>query len=198
MKKRLLNTVVVLLIAALSVGIGFAYSRYDLEKKKRIYPREYQADVTTLSYSYSVPVSVIYASVKVRSDFDPAKRTEDGKTGLLQLTAEQYYRFEEELGGRASDPGLLYEPATNLRLGTCWISSLFAKYGSWDTVYAAMYAGEETVDGWIGDSETAGDETETARSLSSIPDGATSEYVELMKKTVKMYTTLYEGSGILD
>ena len=197
MKKRLINTLAVLLILALSVGIGFVYSRYDIEKKKKEYPRSYQADVTALSYTYSVPVSVIYASVKVRSDFDPAKRTDDGKTGLLQLTAEQYYRFEDELGGRASDPGLLYEPATNLRLGICWISGLFAKYGSWDTVYAAMYAGEETVDGWIGDDEqTDGDETR--RSLSSVPDGETSEYVKLMKKTVKIYSELYESAGILN
>jgi soluble lytic murein transglycosylase len=205
MKKRLVNTVVIILIAALSVGFGFLYSKYDIERKKRTYPREYQAEITPLSYSYNVPVSVIYAAVKVRSDFSPALRSEDGRIGLLQLTPEQFSRFESELGGRTGDPGLLYEPSTNLRLGTYWISLLFAKYASWDTVYAAMYAGEETVDRWIEEEGrassagsapdgTAGGE-DTRPKLSSVPDAGAAAYVELMKKTVKMYVSLYEGTG---
>ena len=187
MKNRFVNAVAILLIAAISLGFGYVYTRYSREKELEEYPRKYQAEITPLSYTYSVPVAVIYASVKVRSDFDPALTSDDGKTGLFQLTAEQYAELEALMGNEPTDPGLLYQPSTSLRLGVFWISHLFSKYGDWNTVYAAMYVGEDIADSWVADESVS-----TDGRLTDIPDKTVSEYVKLMADTVKKYNTLYE------
>lgn len=187
MKKKVLNSFIIILIAGLSVICGFIYdsaaNAYLIDK----YPREYNADVVEYSYEFGVPVSVIYASVKVRSDFQPSLVSDDDRIGLMQLTAEQYENLGSRLGS-ISDAGLLYEPATNLRLGTSWIALLYDKYENWPCTFAAMKCGEATVDVWLSDISL----NDGNGGLIEIPDDEVAEYVELMQKTVEMYKDLYE------
>lgn len=177
---RIKNTFIILLIIALAAATGWGYDAAATAVLKKQYPREYNADVVNLAYENSIPASIVYAAVKVRSDFDSALADEDGGIGLFRLTAGQYYRLagEEE----AVDPGLLYEPKTNLRLGVRWLASLYDKYGDWDVVYAAMAAGEDAVDDWLA---------KPGGSL-ALADDETAAYVERMQKTVRRYRELYE------
>lgn len=179
---RIKNTLIILLIIALSVGTGWVYDTAAAAVLKKNYPREYNADVVNLAYEYSIPASVVYASIKVRSNFNSALVTDDGEVGLFRLSAAQYFALAGDDGDGVINPGLLYEPKTSIRLGTKWIASLYDKYGDWDAVYAAMYAGEEKVDGWLsGPSGSV-----------SLCDDETAQYVKTMNRAVARYLELYE------
>lgn len=178
---RIRNTFIILLIIALSAATGWGYDAAATAVLKKQYPREYNADVVNLAYENSIPPSVVYAAIKVRSNFDPASVSEDGGIGLFRLTPAQYYELAEQLGG-AVDSGLLYEPKTNLRFGVRWIASLYDKYEDWDCVYAAMAAGEEKVDGWLS----------MEGGSVALADDETADYIKTMKKTAARYVELYE------
>lgn len=190
MSKKFFNSLVVILILILSVGCGFLYDILFTQYQLREYPRQYNDTVIACYYEYAVPVSVIYASVKMESDYDSGLVSDDSEIGLMQLTREEYDSLAAELG-RHKDSGLLFEPSTNLDIGTYKISKLFEKYQHWRAVYAALYIGEKTVDEWLADPENL----DTDGHLSVIPDRETEKYVEEFEKTVEIYLELYESAN---
>jgi len=189
MSRKFFNSLIIILILILSVGCGFLYDALFTRYRLKEYPRQYNDTVIACYYEYSVPVSVIYAAVKMESDYDSGLVT-DGQIGLMQLTREEYDSLSAELG-KQKDSGLLFEPATNLNIGTYKLSKLYTKYGQWKAVYAALYIGEETVDEWLSDS----DNLDENGNLSEIPDKDTEKYVKKFEKTVKIYKELYESAN---
>ena len=190
MSRKFLNSLVIILILILSVGCGFLYDILFTQYQLWEYPRQYNDTVIACYYEYAVPVSVIYTSVKMASDYESGLVSEDGKIGLMQLSREEYDILSAELG-KQKDSGLLFEPATNLDIGTYKISKLFAKYQHWRAVYASLYIGEATVDVWMADP----DNLDSEGHLSVIPDRDTEKYVEKFEKTVEIYLKLYESAN---
>ncbi len=190
MSRKFLNSLIIILILILSVGCGFLYDILFTQYRLKEYPRQYNDTVIACYYEYSVPVSVIYATVKMESDYDSGLLSEDGEIGLMQLRRDEYDILAAELG-IATDSGLLFEPETNLKIGTYKLSKLFEKYQSWRTVYAALYIGEDTVDGWLLDPENLDENGD----LSVFPDSETEKYVEKFEKTVEIYRELYESAN---
>lgn len=190
MSRKFLNSAIVIFILVLSVGCGFLYDALFTRHRLREYPRQYNDTVIACYYEYDVPVSIIYANVKIESDYNSGLVSEDGRIGLMQITRDEYDILAAELG-TATDSGLLFEPKTNLNIGTYKLAKLYAKYGSWHTVYAALYAGESEVDAWLSDPENLSEDGE----LTSIPDTDTAKFVETFEKTVEIYRDLYESAN---
>ncbi len=190
MKKKILNPLAVIIILLLSVGCGFLYDILFTQYRLSEYPRKYNDTVIASYYEYAVPVSVIYSAIKLESDYDSGLESEDGGIGLMQITREEYGRLADELG-KYKDPGLLFEPATNIDIGTYKLSKLFIKYQSWRAVYAALCIGEETVDEWLSSPENLDSEGK----LALIPDKDTEKYVKKFEKTVRIYRELYESAN---
>ncbi len=189
MSKKFLNTLTITLILILSVGCGFLYDILFTQYRLKEYPRQYNDAVIACYYSYSVPVSVIYGTVKMQSDYDSG-HVDGEKIGLMQLTREEYDLLSSELGKRI-DSGLLFDPKTNIDIGSYKLSKLFTKYQSWRAVYAAIFIGEDRVDEWMLDeSNLAADGT-----LENIPDENTEEFVKKFEKTVEIYRELYESAN---
>ena len=106
----------------------------------------------------------------------------------MQLSPERFQTiYTDILHESAPDSGMLYDPATNLRAGAALISELYRRYGVWETVYAAYYAGEAQVDLWLADPEIVNAQGR----LENIPDKATAKYVKQMQKAVELYEKLY-------
>lgn len=190
MSKKFFNSLVVILILILSVGCGFLYDILYTQYQLKEYPRQYNDTVIACYYEYAVPVSVIYSAVKMESDYDSGLVSDENEIGLMQLTREEYDTLSAELG-KQKDSGLLFEPETNLDIGTYKISKLFGKYQNWKAVYAALYIGESTVDGWLSDPENLDSEG----NLAEIPDRDTEKYVDKFEKTVEIYLELYESAN---
>ena len=128
MNRKFLNSFIVILILIISVGCGFLYDALFTRHRLREYPRQYNDTVIACYYEYGVPVSIIYADVKIASDYNSGLVSDDGRIGLMQITRDEYDILAAELG-IATDSGLLFEPKTNLNIGTYKLSKLYEKYG---------------------------------------------------------------------
>ena len=189
MRTAIKRTLTILIIAALSVFCGVTYDRICDKAERNKYPREYTTTVMKHSADLDIPANTIYAVIKTESDFRSDLKTESDGTvriGLMQLTANDYELYGGELG-IYTDPGMLYEPETNLYIGCYRISVLYRKYTDWKCVFAAMRAGEETVDGWLDDTTL----TDDAGKLKTIPDASVAEYTEMIEAAAAKYDKLY-------
>lgn len=186
MKNALRRTVAAILIIALSIGIGFAYDRIRDRIDRRLYPRDYAEYVGRYSAMYGVPEQIIYAVIKVESNFESNAVSHAGAVGLMQLMPDTFAWLCERQN-ESLDPGLLYDPETNIRYGVYYLSYLYHEFGLWNSVYAAYNAGPTRVRDWSADTRYADENG----ALANIPFEETRAYVARVEEAVELYRKLY-------
>ncbi len=178
------------LLILLSVGFGFAFDGIAtaIEKSKYPRPKAYLNAIAAAAEEAGIPEAAALAVVRAESGFDGAGRDADGGTGLFRLTYERFSMiYTDILREPVPDAGMLYDPATNLRAGCAYLSSLYARYGMWEPVFAAWRAGTEKVDAWVLDAECLNKQGK----LTKIPDSAAAKFTTGAVAALKMYTKLY-------
>ena len=178
------------LVILLSVGFGFGYdaTATAIERHRHPIPERYGALIEQQAQEFGVPASIIFAIVNCESKFVSNTVSEEGEIGLMQISPDLLsYVYTDLLHEPIPDAGILYDPKTNLRIGTAHLAHLYEVYGVWEIAYAAWHAGEETVDGWLID-QTYLDQDGR---LKNIPDKTTEKFVSRVKKQAEMYTKLY-------
>lgn len=189
MKFNLRHVVTFVLLIALSIGFGFGFDAIAtaIEESNHPRPDTLSTSVQENAKTFGIPEAVIWATVKNGSDFASNAVSEDGRIGLMQLSSEQFDFICRTILHEESDPRTLYDPNTNLRAGSAWLSYLYGRYGIWDHVFAAYHAGTDTVDAWLQTPDLMSEQG----ILTDIPNDSTADYVEDMKDAVELYTTLY-------
>jgi len=185
--KRLL---ILFLTILLSVGFGFGYDAVAtaIERHRHPIPERYGALIEQQAEAFGVPPAIILAVVNSESGFVSNTVSEDGEIGLMQISPDLLKKvYANVLHEEAPDAGILYDPKTNLRVGTAHLAHLYETYGVWEIVYTAWHAGGDTVDIWLTDQTYLDKEGR----LKNIPDKSTEKFVSLVKKQAKMYTKLY-------
>lgn len=186
--KRSGHALPILIILIVSLAFGGVFELCCLGVERLSHPRDYRETVEHYAAEYGVPEAVVYGMIKVESNFDSTKQAQNGGIGLFQLTPQRYVQLATE----AHDPGLnaaaLYDPDTNLRYGTMYLAKLYQKYGMWSTVYAAWYAGEDTVDAWLTDPDCIDPDYGT---LQTVPDKKIAKAVKKAAKAQAIYEKLY-------
>jgi len=82
----------------------------------------------------------------------------------------------------------LFQPATNLKLGTYYLRALLDQWGGqWEQTLASYNAGKSRVNDWI----TWNTYREPAEFVESIPFTETREYVEAVLRNAAVYRQLY-------
>jgi soluble lytic murein transglycosylase len=153
------------------------------------YPQEYSELVTKYSADYGVPEYVIYATIKTESNFDSGAQSEAGALGLMQIMPDTF-DWLVSLMQDGYETGMLYDPETNIKYGTYYLSYLYLRYSDWETAFAAYNAGPTVVDSWLSDSQYVDENGK----LQNIPYDETSKYVKKMAKAVETYQRLYYNS----
>lgn len=177
MNRKSKLTVTILSVIIIAVLLGFLYDAIMTAVEKREYPVEFESEINTAHEKYGVPKHVILAVIKTESDFDPDAESSAGAKGLMQLMPETF----TDMTGIENVDGYITDPKYNIDAGVHYLAYLYAKYGNWDTVYAAYNAGLGNVDKWLGDKDT----------LDEIPFPETRAYVRKVSSAAKIYERLY-------
>ena len=178
----------VLLLASVGFGLGFDAVATAVEKSNHPRPESLSPLIAENASQFGVPENILWATVKEQSDFSSNLVGEDGAVGLMQISPDLYESIcRDILAQEPLDAGILYDPETNLRVGSAYLSWLYQRYGVWDTVFAAYHAGVEQVDAWLKDPACV-----NARGmLESIPNKETLNYIKQINNSVRAYSELY-------
>ncbi len=185
-KDALMRSVVIVVILILSIICGLLFDFFYDKYERKAYPKEFEEYVEKYASQYGVPESVVYAVIKTESGYNSGAVSEVGAVGLMQMMPDTF-NWLTTLTKETLDKGMLYDPETNIKYGTYYLSYLYLKYGSWDTVYAAYNAGEGNVDDWLGEAVDA----DGAKKLTDIPFKETKNYVKKVNKAAEIYDRLY-------
>lgn len=183
--KRLLILFLVILLS-IGFGLGFDAVATAVERHRHPIPERYGALIEEEAKAFGVPPAIILAIVNCESEFISNTVSESGEIGLMQISPallEEVYT--ELLHEPVPDSGILYDPKTNLRVGTAHLAHLYETYGVWEIAYAAWHTDVSTVDGWLTE------HLDEDGQLREIPDKDTGKFVARVEKNVRMYTKLY-------
>lgn len=187
-KKKIIIAVVCIIVA--SVAIGFIYDAVMNRAEAKDYPREYSEYVEKWAKAYGVPEYVVYSVIKAESDFDPNTVSSADAVGLMQIRAAESSNTFEYIAGMVGDkydPSLHFDPNTNIKYGTYYLSYLYSKFDNWSTVFAAYNGGEGNVSKWLKDPTCSLD----GKTLYRIPFNETRKYVKKVNGYCKAYRRLY-------
>ncbi len=184
--KKTFTILGILVVAAL---VATLWERVDDAFLRKTHPQKYAESVEKYAAEYDVPESVVYAVIKTESGFTPDAVSLKGAIGLMQITPDTFDWLCSKTGGEANAL-LLYEPDTNIRYGTYFLSLLHNEYKAWDTVYAAYNAGRGRVNSWL-----ASEEYNNNGRLKNIPYEETASYVKKVEKAQSIYARLYYGEN---
>ena len=178
---------VIALILILSIGLGFLADFTITCFEKATYRRDYAEYVETYAQKYGVPSSLIYAVIQTESHFDSGAVSSAGAVGLMQMLPDTFVWLTNEILFDHFDSGMLYDPETNIRYGTYYLSRLYDRYGSWEVALAAYNGGPGNVDKWLENPSYADGEG----GLKKIPIRETRRYVKKVSDARNMYERLY-------
>ena len=184
------RVIAVILIIALSVGLGVAVNAIWNAIDRSSYPQgDFHDLIQKYSMEYNVPEYVIYAVIKVESDFDPQAESSAGARGLMQMIRStfEWLTGEEHLNEHLSFHDL-YDPEVAIRYGTYYLRYLHRSFDyDWRLVFAAYNGGEGNVRKWLKNPEYTDEEGH----LAHIPFEETRSYVSKVEQAIELYQKLY-------
>ncbi len=133
------------------------------------------------------------ALIRQESEFNPSAVSRANACGLMQLLPAVGKSMAREEGIEHFQTFQLFDPATNIRLGTRYLRKTLDKFdGVTEYALAAYDAGDERVLEW----QAAGPYQGMDEFVESIPITETREYVEIILRNLDTYKAIdaYAGS----
>jgi soluble lytic murein transglycosylase len=132
---------------------------------------------------------LVLGLIRQESLFDARARSPAAAFGLMQLVPPTAARVAKQLGLPPPSSEKLFDPETNVTLGTEYLKDLLQRYSNnWFKAIAAYNAGETAVDRW--EREIVTDDIEEF--VERIPYVETRGYVKLVLRNHRIYKRLYE------
>lgn len=177
-KKHRLSTLLLALVFLFCAGALFLLT---------FFPLSYDEEIAAACEAYDLPPSLVYAIVRVESDFNPDAISSADARGLMQITPATYRWSESRNGTLAIDEEKLFDPAENIDTGAHVLALLYEEFNNTDTVIAAYNAGIGNVEQWLADPQYSDD----GKTLTSIPYGETDRYLKKIKRARFAYKMIY-------
>lgn len=157
-----------------------------------LYPRAFSDSVERHSRTANVDPFLVFALMKQESMFDRQAVSPASAYGLMQLLLTTARRVDRGAGGRSLEREDLYDPDTNIELGTAYLGDLAARYRN-DTVLmlAGYNAGEKAADGW----NNRFGALDVDEFVERITYRETREYVKKVLSNRRNYSRLYGDAG---
>lgn len=145
---------------------------------------DYEDLVTLYAEQYGLEDELVFAVIKVESNFEADALSSKKAYGLMQITEETLnwaiFREGKNTAHTAED---LYDPEVNIKYGCLILSLLLNEFGDVDTALAAYNAGRGNVLNWLKDSRYSAD----GITIQKTPYSETNQYIIKVNKYRKQY-----------
>ena len=189
MTKKVVKFLIVLILLMIAYFVLFKHFRIQDNILRQIYPTKFSEYVEEYSEQNNIDKYMIYAIIKAESNFNPNVKSQSDARGLMQLMEDTAIERLSVIENRNEVTKInLYDPETNIKLGTSYYAYLL-KYYKGNTVLAltAYNAGIGNVDNWIKGEIIKKDGSDPE----NIPYKETNNYVRKILKSYQMYIKLY-------
>ncbi|MBR4874469.1 MAG: lytic transglycosylase domain-containing protein [Clostridia bacterium] len=178
---RLIKTIIGLILC-------FAVVFSAIHIAKAVYPKDYEIYVLKYSKEFNVSEDLIYAIIKTESNFNSGAKSAKDAFGLMQIIEPTGEWIAETLGFDDFYKEMLFDPETNIKMGTYYISYLLKMYENDEKCALCAYnAGYKKVDSWLLNEKYSKDE----KKLNVVPYPETEKYVNQVLNNKKIYAYLY-------
>jgi soluble lytic murein transglycosylase len=125
--------------------------RDSIERSLASYPAPFRFQVLSESKKRSIDPRLVLAIMKQESQFKPNAKSSSAARGLLQLTIDAAQKYGPRAGLKQVSDDSLYQPGTNIAIGTEYIAELSRMFAGLAEAVAASYnGGEDNVARWLG------------------------------------------------
>ena len=115
------------------------------------YPAPYRLLVVSEAKKRGLDPRLVLAIMKQESAFKPNAKSPSAARGLLQLTIDAAQKYAKRVGLQQITDDSLYQPATNIAVGSEYLSELSRMFAGLPEAIAASYnGGEDNVARWLG------------------------------------------------
>ena len=159
----------------------------DVVIMKKFYPQKYKEFVNYYAQEYKVDELLIFAIIKTESNFNQEAKSKSNAIGLMQLMESTAVEIANKTQNNDIEVNEIYNPITNIELGTYYFSTLLKQYGNIGIALAAYNAGMGRVNEWIEKGIIKSDGSD----LENIPYQETNMYVRKVLNNYKIYQELY-------
>lgn len=154
-----------------------------------IYPLGYKAMIIEYGQLHKIDPPLLAALIKTESNFDTHAESRKEAKGLMQITPATGKWIADITNMKEFDESKLFDPETNIKLGTWYIEHLSDYYsGNFELVFAAYNGGRGNVDKWLKDKSLSSN----GITLDEIPFLETRNYIKKLKKNYKVYSLIYK------
>jgi soluble lytic murein transglycosylase len=153
-----------------------------------LFPLPFRRDLVRQSSASDLDPHMVAGLVRQESEFNPRVISPKKAYGLTQIVPSSGRQLARKAGIRGFSTSMLYQPSTNLQLGTTYLRSLLDQWGGkWEQTLASYNAGKSRVLEWI----TWGNFQEPAEFVETIPFTETREYVQSVLRNAAAYRRIY-------
>ena len=144
---------------------------------------DYKEFVLAEAERNDIDPALVFAVIKAESKFDKNAKSKAGAIGLMQIKLQTANYVCEINGENDITESQLFDPQTNIKIGTKYLSYLAQKFESLDTVICAYNAGETVVKNWLLNKQYSKDE----KTLAKVPYKETKDYLSKVMFNLKIY-----------
>jgi soluble lytic murein transglycosylase len=142
------KTINILLIVACIILAGYIFYKYFPQVwGDVVYPLEYKDEILAASNEFHIDRNLIAAVIFVESHFNPQAGSSVGAKGLMQLMPSTARGVAKNIGMTNYNDSMIFDPATNIRLGTAYLRSSIDSRGGNIDVALSNYNGGPSVAG---------------------------------------------------
>ena len=153
-----------------------------------LFPLPFRSDLVRQASAANLDPHIVAGLVRQESEFNPKVISRANAYGLTQIVPSTGRQLARQAGIRPFRTNMLFQPATNLQLGTRYLRSLLDQWeGKWEQTLAAYNAGASRVQEWI----TWGNYQEPAEFVETIPFTQTRDYVQSVLRNAAAYRRIY-------
>lgn len=190
-KRKNKAALIVIIILAALIAAFFGNAIYKTAHEKYLYnnyPLKYEALVEKYSSENNIDKFLIYAIIRVESNFKPDAVSNVGARGLMQIMEETFEWIRFRLGDSEElSYDSMFEAEQNIRYGCYLVGYLTRYYENLDAAVCAYHAGVGSVDSWLSDSQYSRDGV----SLDKVPAADTNHYLSKVNNALNYYHKLY-------
>ena len=152
------------------------------------WPMAFGDSVAGAAHEFAFDPALVWAIMREESAYRPEVSSPAGALGLMQLIPPTAGRVAGELGLTGFVAERLYDPGTNIRIGTYYLRSLVERWdGSRALAIASYNAGPEAVGRWLEkDADVRPDVF-----VETVTYGETRRYLRRVLRSYRMYQLLY-------